>query len=400
MVLEQPSSLSDLSAEELRELTGRLLVEVRHKQALIDKLTHENAVLKRLKFATQSERYGGEQKSLLEETLDADLQAVSEEIEQLNAPKASQPERSQPKRQPLPAQLPRREIRHEPDSTTCACGCQMKRIGEDIAEKLDYQPGVFTVERHVRGKWACARCQSLIQAPVEAHVIDKGIPTAALLAQVLVAKYADHLPLYRQEAIFGRAGFAIPRSTLAQWVGSCGVRLQPLADALRQEILTHRVLHADETPVQMLQPGSGKTHRAYLWAYAPGAFEDMRAVVYDFCDSRAGEHARAFLGEWTGSLVCDDYAGYVAAKVMCSCRIHFLPILYGASIAAHISSGQHHATTVAGSPLPPVSAVVVPAPAARRYRCRPRPWPSSRGQPRRRCWSCQATHVPAMLGSC
>jgi transposase len=312
MVLEQPSSLSELSAEQLRELTGRLLVEVRHKQALIDKLTHENAVLKRLKFAAQSERYGAEQRSLLEETLEADLQAVSEEIEQLNPSQSTQPERSQPKRQPLPAQLPRREIRHEPDSTTCACGCQMKRIGEDVAEKLDYQPGVFTVERHVRGKWACARCQTLIQAPVDAHVIDKGIPTAALLAQVLVAKYADHLPLYRQEAIFGRAGFAIPRSTLAQWVGSCGVRLQPLVDALRQEILAHRVLHADETPVQMLQPGTGKTHRAYLWAYAPGAFEDMRAVVYDFCDSRAGEHARAFLGEWNGSLVCDDYAGYKA----------------------------------------------------------------------------------------
>ena len=312
MELEQPSSLSDLSAQQLRELTGRLLVEVRHKQALIDKLTHENALLKRLKFATQSERYGAEQRSLLEETLDADLQAVSEEIEQLSNPQATQTVRSQPKRQALPAQLPRREIRHEPQSTTCACGCQMKRIGEDVAEKLDYEPGVFTVERHVRGKWACARCQTLVQAPVDAHVIDKGIPTAALLAQVLVAKYADHLPLYRQEAIFGRAGFAIPRSTLAQWVGSCGVRLQPLVDALRQEVLAHRVLHADETPVQMLQPGNGKTHRAYLWAYAPGAFEDMRAVVYDFCDSRAGEHARTFLGEWKGSLVCDDYAGYKA----------------------------------------------------------------------------------------
>ena len=312
MELEQPSSLSDLSAEQLRELTGRLLVEVRHKQALIDKLTHENALLKRLKFAAQSERYGAEQRSLLEETLDADLQAVSEEIEQLSKPQAIQAERSQPKRQALPAHLPRREIRHEPQSTTCACGCRMLRIGEDVAEKLDYEPGVFTVERHVRGKWACARCQTLVQAPVDAHVIDKGIPTAALLAQVLVAKYADHLPLYRQEAIFGRAGFAIPRSTLGAWVGSCGVRLQPLVDALRQEVLAHRVLHADETPVQMLQPGTGKTHRAYLWAYAPGAFEDMRAVVYDFCDSRAGEHARTFLGEWKGSLVCDDYAGYKA----------------------------------------------------------------------------------------
>ena len=141
-------------------------------------------------------------------------------------------------------------------------------------------------------------------------MIDKGIPTAGLLAQVLVAKYAAHLPLYRQEQIFGRAGFALPRSTLAQWVGSCGVRLQPLVDALRAVILRHGVLHADETPVQMLKPGRGKTHRAYLFAYAAGAFEEIRAVVYDFCESRAGVHAREFLGDWQGTLVCDDYAGY------------------------------------------------------------------------------------------
>lgn len=188
----------------------------------------------------------------------------------------------------------------------------MKRIGEDVAEKLDYVPGVFSVERHIRGKWACAQCETIVQAPVAAHVIDKGIPTTGLLAQVLVAKYADHQPLYRQEAIFGRAGLAIPRSTLAQWVGTCGVRLQPLVDALKAQMLQHRVLHADETPVQMLKPGNGKTHRAYLWAYAPGAFEDMKAVVYDFCESRAGDHARAFLGGWRGSLTCDDFSGYKA----------------------------------------------------------------------------------------
>jgi transposase len=238
------------------------------------------------------------------------LAAVAKEIEQLGSPATAPQDKQQPKRQALPANLPRREIRHEPESTTCRCGCQMKRIGEDVAEKLDYVPGVFSVERHVRGKWACAKCETIIQAPVAAHVIDKGIPTAALLAQVLVAKYADHLPLYRQETIFGRAGLAIARSTLAQWVGNCGVQLQPLVDALRSEILSHDVLHADETPVQMLKPGAGKTHRAYLWAYAPGVFEDTKAVVYDFCESRAGEHARAFLGDWKGSLICDDYAGY------------------------------------------------------------------------------------------
>jgi transposase len=303
-------TLAHLNAEELREMVQSLRQTVTFKQATIDKLTHENALLKRLKFAAQSERFSAEQRSLLEETLDEDLQAVSDEMAQLSADDTPARIKVQPKRQPLPAHLPRIDIRHEPDSTTCRCGCQMQRIGEDVAEKLDYQPGVFSVERHVRGKWACSQCETLVQAPVAPHVIDKGIPTTSLLAQVLVAKFADHLPLYRQEAIFGRAGLAIPRSTLGAWVGSCGVQLQPLVDALKADILTHRVVHADETPVQMLQPGHGKTHRAYLWAYAAGAFEDTKAVVYDFCASRAGEHAKAFLGTWRGSLVCDDFSGY------------------------------------------------------------------------------------------
>ena len=317
MVVE-PQSLQSLSAEELRELTTRLMTQLRHQSALLDKLTHENALLKRMKFAAQSERFNPEQKSLLEDEIEADLAAVATEIDALQEAQAPAKveEKKVPKRAPLPANLPRREIRHEPDSTTCACGCQMKRVGEDVAEKLDYVPGVFSVERHIRGKWACAKCETLTQVPVDPHIIDKGIPTTGLLAQVLVAKYADHLPLYRQEAIFGRAGLAIPRSTLAQWVGACGVQLQPLVDAMRNELLQHRVLHADETPVSMLKPGNGKTHRAYLWAYATGAFENTKVIVYDFCESRSGEHARRFLGDWRGSLTCDDFSGYVAPRDM------------------------------------------------------------------------------------
>lgn len=332
--------LQDMGEQQLRELASSLIAQIAHRdqaiadrdeviarkdqdilyrQTKIDQLTHEMAVLKRWKFGKSREHLDSAQTSLLDESIDADIAAIEVELAQLvPSSQANAAPRTQPKRAPLPANLPRREVRHEPETTTCAtpgCGCQMKRIGEDVAERLDYVPGVFSVERHIRGKWACAHCQTLIQAPVPAQVIDKGVPTAGLLAQVLVAKYADHLPLYRQETIFERAGVAIPRSTLGQWVGMCGVQLQPLVDALKAHVLRHGVLHADETPVQMLSPGikpgeKGKTHRAYIWAYSPGAFEDLRAVIYDFCDTRAGAHARAFLGPWKGVLLTDDYAGY------------------------------------------------------------------------------------------
>ena len=315
--------IEDLSAEQLRELTSSLIAqiagkdrELHYRQAKIDKLAYEIAVLRRHKFGKSSEQLGAGQASLLGEAIEADLVAIEQELQQL-APSAKADAPRQPKRAPLPAELPRVEVHHEPDSSTCTtpgCGCALKRIGEDVSEKLDYQPGVLTVQRHIRGKWACANCQTLIQAPLPAQIIDKGIPTSGLLAQVLVAKYADHLPLYRQEGIFARAGMALPRSTLAQWVGICGVRLQPLVDALKDEVLRHSVLHADETPLAMLMPGKKKTHRAYLWAYAPGAFEPLKAVVYDFCMSRASEHPLQFLGTgdapWRGSLVCDDYAAY------------------------------------------------------------------------------------------
>ena len=199
----------------------RKVRELAFKQAIIDKLTHGMAVLKRLKFAAKSESSNAVQKSLIEETIDADMAALALEIEQREPAKAKG-DKQTPKRIVLPPELPRPEHRHESDSTMCRRGCQLRRIGEDVAEKLDYAPGVFTAERHIRGKWVCALCETLVQAPVAQHIIDKGIPTTGLLAQVLVAKHQDHLPLYRQEHIFSRAGLAIPGSTLANWVGQCG----------------------------------------------------------------------------------------------------------------------------------------------------------------------------------
>ena len=316
------TQLHQLDAPRLREMVRSLMGtvvakdrEIAFKQATIDKINHEMAVLKRLKFAAKSETFNAEQKSLLEETIDADLAALQAELDKVRPSEKDTGEKKQPKREALPAHLPRREVHHEPENTTCSCGCALERIGEDVAEKLDYAPGVFTVERHVRGKWVCAKCETLVQAHVAPHIIDKGIPTSGLLAQVLVAKFLDHLPLYRQERIFERAGLAIARSTLAQWVGECGAQLQPLVDALTTELLRHDVLHADETPVAMLKPGNGKTHRAYLWSYCTTRYNETKAVVFDFAESRAGLHAREFLGlpsdhGWRGKLVCDDYSGY------------------------------------------------------------------------------------------
>lgn len=319
--------VAHLSTQELRDLTTALIAQVRakdeeltarrqelkFKQLKIDQLTHEMAILKRWRFGRHSEKLDPAQRSLLEEAIDEDLEAISRELEALRAaPKRAEPPKDKPRRAALPAHLPRREIRHEPENTVCSCGCTLERIGEDVSEKLDYTPGAFQVERHVRGKWVCRSCETLLQAPVPPQVIDKGIPTAGLLAQVLVGKYADHQPLYRQEDIFERAGLALPRSTLAQWIGACGVQLAPLALAMKAALLSRTVLHADETPVPMLKPGLGHTHRAYLWSYGTTQFDPLPIVLYDFAETRSGHHARAFLGSWSGKLVCDDFSGYKA----------------------------------------------------------------------------------------
>ena len=330
--MELSSQLDEMNAVELRNLTATLLAqlaerdiergehaaliakrdaEIKAKQLKIDQLTYEMATLRRWRYDRRSEQLDVMQRSLLDESIDADIEALSLEIEALKDKPASPP-KEKPRRFALPASFPRREICHEPETTQCNCGCRLERIGEDVSEKLDYTPGVFEVERHIRGKWVCRACERLLQAPVPPHVIDKGIPTAGLLAQVLIAKYLDHAPLYRQESIFARAGLALPRSTLAQWVGACGVKLRPLVETMKQMLQTRAVLHADETPVPMLSPGLGKTHRAYLWSYSTSEYDELQTVVYDFAEGRSGVHARKFLGSWTGKLVCDDYSGYKA----------------------------------------------------------------------------------------
>jgi transposase len=317
------ATLPGLNPEQLRELAHQLIAQIASKDTLIaqqtseltwrqgkiDKLTQELALYRRWKYGARAERLSADQIKLFDETCATDIAAIEKEIEKLGPP-AKETEKRQPKRAPLPPQLPRTDIHHEPESTTCRCGCTLKRIGEDVAEKLDYTPGTISVERHIRGKWVCDHCETLTQAPVPAQVIDKGLPTAGMLAHVAVSKFADHLPLYRLSGILGRSGLVIPPSTLGQWAGETGVALQPVVDALKDAVLTRRVLHADETPVAMLDPGAGKTKRAYVWSYCTTVYDALQGVIYDFAESRAGQHAKAFLGEWKGVLVCDNYSGY------------------------------------------------------------------------------------------
>jgi len=208
--------------------------------------------------------------------------------------------------------LPRIEHRHEPQSCQCKqCGSDLVKIGEDVTEQLDVEPAKFFVHRHIRPQYACRSCETVVAEPVPPAVIDGGMATPGLLAWITTAKYLDHLPLYRITQIAARKGVTLSLSTLAEWIGRIGVALQPLVDRLIWHLLACRVLHTDETPVAQLDPGNGKTQRAYLWAYRSNDFElGPRIIVFDYKTSRSGKHARDFLNDWQGHLVVDDYAGY------------------------------------------------------------------------------------------
>ena len=286
-----------------------------YKEAKIAKLTAEIRRLQRVQFAARSEKMDPEQRALFDEAMAADLAAVEAELEEAQhsdgeTRTASAP-RTAPKRRPLPPELPRIETRHEPESCDCGtCGAALVPIGEHVSEKLDCEPLRFFVRRDVYPQYACRACETIHAEPVAPSVLDRGIAAPGLLAQVVIAKYVDHLPLYRQETIHARSGVEIGRTTLAEWCGVVGLRLQPLVDALRTELLTAPVLHADETPVAQLDPGAGKTKRAYLFAYR--TTDENPIVVFEYAGSRSGKHAAAFLGDWKGALMVDDYSGYKA----------------------------------------------------------------------------------------
>lgn len=305
---EAPSAAEAMQA--LRDQIERMQVEIKFKQTKIDALNFEVARLKHWRFGSSSESLDGTTQAVLFDAILADTALEDRAAEEQAKPPVAPRPKGQAVRQALPASLPRVDRHHEIEATHCECGEALKRIGQEVSEQLDCVPAQFFVLRHIRGKYACACCQTIQAAPMPAQMIDKGIPAPGLLAQVVVAKHDDHLPLYRQTEIYARSGVHIARSSMAQWIGICGVRLTPLAEALKDFILGHEVVHADETPVAMLAPGKGKTKRAYVWVYRTTNFVARRAVLYDFSLTRGGANARRVLEGFDGTLVSDDFSGY------------------------------------------------------------------------------------------
>lgn len=294
------------------------------RDELIAKLMNEIARLKRWQFGRSAERMA-DTLSQLQLALD-DLQAEQKNTEAAIEPKPSAEDSSEapsdkrvtPIRRAarsLPAHLPRETVIHEPQTCTCPdCGSALRKLGEDVSEMLDFVPGYFKVIRHVRPKLSCGHCSRVIQEPAPSRPIERGLPAPGLLAQVVVAKYADHTPLYRQHGIYRRSGVELERATLADWVGHAARLLAPLAGAVGRYVLSAEKVHTDDTPVPVLDPGRGRTKTGRLWTYVrddrPAGSRAPPAVWYRYSPNRQGIHPREHLEGFTGILQADAYSGY------------------------------------------------------------------------------------------
>ena len=337
IVVAQAAALADKDAA----LAIRDAELVAHR-LLVDKLQLQLARLRRMQFGRRSERLAAEadQLELTLEELEAETDAVSASVK--GDADRNQPEKRKPVRRPLPAHLPREIVEHAAPDACPACGGSLRPLGEDVTEVLDYVPGRFRVVRHVRPKCSCRHCEAITQAPAPSLPIRRGRATAGLLAHVLVAKYADHLPLYRQCEIYARDGVELERSTLADWVGQAAALLRPLVDALERHVMAGTVLHADDTPVPVLAPGTGKTRTGRLWAYLrderPWGSAVPPAVLYRYSPDRKGEHPLSHLASFQGVLQADGYAGfdglYAGGRVMeAACWAHVRRNFYELHVA-------------------------------------------------------------------
>ena len=286
--------------------------------AMVRSLRDENEHLKLLVAKLQRMQFGRRS-----EVLDTEDTQCSLSLEGQSTPLArslpQQPAedtaRGKPSRKPLPAHLPREVHQHRVDTQHCPdCGGELRAIGEDVSEVLEYVPARFKVIRHVRPKAACTGCHKLVQAIAPERPIVRGLAGPGLLAHVLVSKYADHLPLYRQSEIYAREGVELGRSTLASWVGGASALLTPLVEAIGRHVTGGEKLHADDTPVPVLEPGRGKTRTGRLWTYVrddrPAGSKQPPAVWFRYSPDRKGIRPQGHQKPFAGTLQADGYAGF------------------------------------------------------------------------------------------
>jgi transposase len=301
--------------DDLRQYCLQLLAALHEKDHVIEKLSHQLELFRRYLYGRRSETLDPAQ-LLLEFASWA--KAMNEAPPADTAPDPTPPPAAHPRRghgrKHLPALLPRRRVEHTLPETACTCqtcGGALVKIGEETSEQLDYQPASLFVVEHVRFKYACQACEgNVVTSAMPAQPIDKGRPGAGLLAQVVTAKYADHLPLNRQAEIFARHGVELSRQTLCDWIGAAADLLGPVYDDLVTSVLASKVLHTDDTPVPVLDPERRTTREGRLWVYVGD--QSPADIVYDYTPNRTRAGPAAFLGDFRGYLQADAYGGYDA----------------------------------------------------------------------------------------
>lgn len=326
---EDPAALmamiAALRGELAEERSARRIAELglQAKTLEAERLRVQIARLRHERFGRSSERLTGEVEQLelrLDEVL-ADIAAAvgaDDAEDETASAKGSEEKVRRRGRKPLPDSLPRRDVEHLPaEGCACrACGGALRKVGEDVTEILEYRPGRFEVVRHVRPAFSCRTCEAMTQAPMPSLPIERGRPGPGLLAHVLVSKYCDHIPLYRQSEIYARDGLDLPRGLLAGWVGRSAVLVEPMAAYIGRHALAGPRVHADDTPMPMLSPGRGRTQAARFWAYLrddrPFGGTDPPAVLYEFTPDRKGEHPQRRLRDFQGILQADAYSGFNA----------------------------------------------------------------------------------------
>ena len=307
--------LDALDTEALKALVVEQYTELTSRKAEIENLKLLILKLRRMQFGRRSEKLDRqiEQLELKLEDLEAVPSGLSAPAEE--EPSSASPRR--PRRKPLPPELPREiETLHPAEETCPDYGGALGALGEDVSETLEYVPGYFKVIRTVRPKLSCTGCDRIVQQPAPHRPIDRGLAGPGLLAHVLVAKYSDHLPLYRQSEIYAREGVELERSTLAGWVGGTARTLEPLVDRLKAYVLSADKLHGDDIPVPVLAPGKGKTKTGRLWTYVrdhrPAGNTEAAAVWFAYSPDRKGEHPSDHLRNFRGTLQAGGYAGFNA----------------------------------------------------------------------------------------